>query len=108
MTETKRGLCAVIFISRRNGRDEEGYAAAAEAMGAEAARQPGYAGIDSVRNADGHGITISYWKDEASAAAWRNHAAHSAIRDKGRALWYDHYELIVAEVTRSYSWKAEQ
>jgi heme-degrading monooxygenase HmoA len=107
MGETKRGLCAVIFISRRSDRDESGYAAAAAAMGAEAARQPGFVGIDSVRDAAGHGITISYWQDEASALAWRAHAGHSAIRDQGRASWYEHYEVIVAELTRNYSWQAE-
>lgn len=106
MAETKRGLTAVIFISRRNGRDEAGYAAAAAAMAEEAARQPGFAGIDSVREADGQGITISYWRDEAAALAWRAHAGHSAIRERGRSDWYDAYEVIVAEVSRNYRWTA--
>lgn len=106
MAETKRGLCAVIFISRRNGKDETGYAAAAAAMDAEASRQPGYVGIESVRDADGRGITISYWEDEAAALAWRNHAGHSVIRDQGRSSWYEDYEVIVTQVTRSYRWKA--
>jgi heme-degrading monooxygenase HmoA len=106
MGETKRGLVAVIFVSQRNSRDEHGYTAAALAMAEEAARQPGYAGVHSVRDEGGRGITISYWEDEASALAWRSHAGHSAIRDKGRELWYDHYEVIVTEVARAYRWPA--
>ena len=106
MAETKRGLCAVIFISRRNGQDDAGYEAAAAAMADEAARQPGYAGIESVRDPAGRGITISYWQDESAALAWREHAGHSAIRDQGRANWYDSYEVVVAEVRRSYRWPA--
>jgi heme-degrading monooxygenase HmoA len=107
MSETKRGLVAVIFISRRNQQDEHGYSAAALAMVEEAARQPGYAGIDSVRDENGFGITISYWQDEASAVAWRNHAGHSAIRDQGRASWYSEYEVMVAQITRDYRWRSD-
>ena len=104
MDKTKRGVCAVIFISRRNGEDPQGYEIAAEAMAIEAARQPGYIGIDSVRDPHGEGITVSYWRDEAAAAAWRAHGEHSLIRAAGRAHWYDRYEVEVADVTRGYSW----
>jgi heme-degrading monooxygenase HmoA len=104
MDRTERGQVAVIFISRRNGNDPAGYAAAAAAMEAEAARQPGYVGFESARGNDGLGITVSLWEDEAAAQAWRDHAGHSIIRDRGRALWYDSYEVIVAAVTRAYAW----
>ncbi|PZU07094.1 antibiotic biosynthesis monooxygenase [Sphingomonas sp.] len=104
MDETKRSGIAVIFRSLRNGLDEAGYAAAAKMMDEEARRQPGFLGIDSVRDTDGHGITISYWADEEAAIAWRNHAGHAAIRARGRAEWYENYEVIVAGVTRGYRW----
>lgn len=104
MNKTKRGTCAVIFISRRNAADPQGYEKASEDMAAEAARQPGYVGIDSVRDASGEGITVSYWADEAAAMAWRAHAGHSLIRAQGRTDWYDRYEVVVADVSRGYSW----
>jgi heme-degrading monooxygenase HmoA len=69
-----------------------------------AQRTPGYRGIDSVRAADGLGITVSYWADDASAKAWRDHPDHAAIRDAGRDRWYSRYDLHVAAVTRSYDW----
>jgi len=98
------GAVAVIFISRRNQSDPEGYDAASAAMDEEAARQPGYIAIESVREPGGEGITVSLWEDEASALAWRDHAAHAAIRARGRADWYDRYHVIVATVTRDYRW----
>lgn len=104
MHEMKRGTVAVIFLSRRNGVDEAGYAEAAAAMDALARKQPGYRGISSARGTDGGGITISWWADEAAALAWREHAEHAAIRQLGRERWYDRYEVIVTEVTRAYSW----
>lgn len=99
------GAIAVIFVSRRTGAGEAGYQAAAAAMEAEAARQPGYLGIHSVRAADGEGITISYWTDEEAAARWRAHAGHSKVREQGRADWYDHYHLIVAGIIRDHRWE---
>jgi len=81
---------------------------AAEEMGKAAARFPGYCGIHSARGADGVGITVSYWSSDEAARAWKADAAHSAIREQGRATWYEWYELIVAQVTRDYRWKREE
>jgi heme-degrading monooxygenase HmoA len=103
MSHERTGQIAVIFVSERTA-DDSGYDAAAAAMAALAATQPGYAGIVSARDADGSGITISYWHDEASALAWRAHPEHAAIRDLGRARWYARYETIVTEVRRNYDW----
>ena len=100
----RTGQIAVIFVSQRTLNDAQGYAQAAEAMDALAAQHPGSCGVDGVRGADGFGITVSWWADEASALAWRAHPEHAAIRERGRAEWYSRYEVAVAEVGRSYMW----
>ncbi|OYW23160.1 MULTISPECIES: antibiotic biosynthesis monooxygenase [unclassified Sphingomonas] len=102
------GQIAVIFVSVRTEEDDAGYAAAAAAMDALAAEQPGYRGMESVRGDDRLGITVSYWADDASAKAWRDHPDHKAIRDLGRARWYQRYDLVVAEVTRDYDWQRDR
>lgn len=104
MHGARPGQTIVIFRSVRNETDSVGYGRAADAMAALAARQPGYRGFESVRDADGAGITLSFWADEASALAWRDHPDHTAIRDLGRERWYDRYEVIVASASRSYDW----
>lgn len=98
------GSIAVIFTSRLTGKDADGYAKAAADMEALAAEQPGYLGHDSARGADGLGITISYWADEASARAWYRNADHAAIRDAGRGRWYSDFTVHVSQVSRSYGW----
>lgn len=98
------GAIAVIFAAHNSGRDAEGYAAMAEAMDALVVRQPGYLGMDHARGADGFGITVSYWADDASARAWRDNAEHRAAREAGRDRWYDHYTLHVARIERGYAW----
>ena len=104
MDETRRGQVAVIFASQRNGVDAVGYDAAADAMDALAAVQPGYRGIESARSGDGFGITVSYWADEAAAIAWRDQPDHAATRERGRGRWYDSYRVTVAQVERDYDW----
>jgi heme-degrading monooxygenase HmoA len=101
------GTVTVIFIAQRTVDDDAEYRAAASAMDELAAQQPGYRGMDSVRGVDGLGITVSYWADDASAKAWRDHAEHAAIRDAGRDRWYSYYDLHVAAVTRSYDWSKQ-
>lgn len=105
MAKLSNGTISVIFVAQRTELDASGYAKAAAMMAELAAQQQGYIGMDSVRSPDGLGITISYWIDEASAKAWRDHPEHSAIRNAGRDLWYSDYNLHVAKVMRSYDWK---
>lgn len=92
----------VIFASLRNGEDEAGYTDAAARMLALAATQPGYLGAESVRDADGFGLTLSYWGSEAAIVAWKHQADHAAVRAHGRSHWYHHFELRVAKVERAY------
>jgi heme-degrading monooxygenase HmoA len=105
MATLPTGTVSVTFIAQRTEADEAGYALAATAMDALAARQNGYLGVDSVRGADGLGITVSYWESEAHARAWRDHPDHASIRNAGRGIWYAHYSLHVAKITRSYDWE---
>lgn len=101
------GAVVVVFVSQRRGDGDNGYGEAAEAMEALAARQPGYLGFVAARGADGVGIAVSYWADDAAARAWRDEPEHARIRELGRTLWYDSYALAVAAVERSYNWQRE-
>jgi heme-degrading monooxygenase HmoA len=94
---------AVIFTSIRSPEAGADYAQTAEEMMVLAKTQDGYLGMDSLFDS-GMGIAISYWRDEASIAAWRAQADHEAARAAGRARWYQAYQLRVAKVERAYGW----
>lgn len=94
---------AVIFTSRRTALDDEGYQRASIQMTELSARQPGFRGIESVRNSDGVGITVSYWDTEQDARAWKRNAEHLVIQQAGRHRWYDSYRTRITTVTREYS-----
>jgi len=93
---------AVIFTSRRSGVDE-GYGAVADRMVLLASRQKGFLGIESVRGADGLGITVSYWASLDDITAWRADTEHRVAQAAGRGKWYEHFEVRIAHVERTYS-----
>jgi len=94
---------AVIFSSRRVADDGAEYGRMSEAMAQLAPKQPGFLGIESVRAADGTGITVSYWASEEAIGAWKQVAAHLEAQRGGRERWYEDYATRVARVERAYT-----
>lgn len=90
---------AVIFTSVTTG-DDRGYAVMADQMDALAREQHGYLGVESARAVVG--ITVSYWRDEESARAWKQVAAHLVAQRRGQDTWYADYRVRIAQVTRDY------
>ena len=80
----------------------------AEAMYVLARQQPGYLGVESVREGEDVGITVSYWIDEAAAARWKEVAEHLAAQQLGRDVWYQQYKVRIATVTREYGFSPER
>lgn len=103
-THPRIGQVAVIFISQSSGADREAYDAAAAAMARLVAQQPGFCGVDWLGSAEGGEITISYWADDDSAVAWRNHPEHARIQAEGRGRWLQRYDLMVADIRRGHHW----
>ncbi len=92
---------AVIFTSLRTGGDR-GYDAMAEHMMELAAQQPGFLGVETVRGADGLGITVSYWTSEDAIKNWKANAEHRVAQEAGIQKWYADYRLRIAKVERAY------
>jgi heme-degrading monooxygenase HmoA len=90
----------VIFTSQRTGVDE-GYDAMGDRMVELAAQQPGFLGVESVRDATGLGITVSYWTSLEAISAWRKHAEHRVAQAAGYAKWYAQFTTRVAYVERT-------
>ncbi|AGI23891.1 antibiotic biosynthesis monooxygenase [Pseudomonas sp. ATCC 13867] len=95
---------AVIFTSLRS-EQEQGYADAAARMLELAARQDGFLGVESARGADGLGITVSYWRDEAAIRHWREEGEHRIAQRRGRQDWYSGFQVRVCRVERAYGFE---
>ena len=66
-----------------------------------ASQQPGFLGIESVREG-GVGITISYWASEEAVVQWKGNLEHRDAQAQGRRKWYSQYRVRVAKIERDY------
>ncbi len=97
---------AVIFTSRRIDGDN-GYGEMADEMLELASQQPGFLGAESVRDATGVGITVSYWESEEAIQRWREHSRHQIAQKLGRDVWYERYAVRVCKVERAYTYERD-
>ncbi|MCF8246053.1 MAG: antibiotic biosynthesis monooxygenase [Saprospiraceae bacterium] len=93
---------AVIFSSLRTD-VEAGYHETAERMLELAAEQPGYLGVEGVR--EGLGITVSYWESLEAIRNWKQVAEHVVAQQKGRTDWYTAYKTRICKVERDYGFE---
>ena len=68
-----------------------------------AAEQPGYLGVESVR--EGVGITVSYWRSLEDIANWKRVAEHLEAQRAGRDKWYVSFKARIAKVERDYGFE---
>jgi uncharacterized protein (DUF952 family)/heme-degrading monooxygenase HmoA len=106
VTSSGESYVAVIFSSVHSGAELEEYARVAARMEELAAEQPGHLGVESARGVDGFGITVSYWRTDDDARAWKRQSEHLLAQATGRTTWYERYRVRVATVTREYSYDA--
>ena len=97
-------MIAVIFeVEPHDGRRAD-YLAAAAAL------RPALDGIDGFLSIErfeslatpGKLLSLSFWRDEAAVARWRNLEAHRAVQQAGRREIFAGYRLRVAAVVRDY------
>ncbi len=91
---------AVIFTSTKIHEDR-GYLAMSEQMVTLVQQQEGFLGFESAR--EEIGITVSYWRDEASILAWKAQLEHQKAQAKGKSTWYTDYRIRIAKVERDYA-----
>ncbi|MBB3108196.1 heme-degrading monooxygenase HmoA [Paenibacillus phyllosphaerae] len=102
---TNGSYYAVIFSSQRTDGDN-GYSQMGERMEELAREQPGFLGVESVRDASGSGITISYWESLEAIHNWKQHQSHKVAQEEGQQVWYENYKVRICKVEREYSFDA--
>lgn len=65
-----------------------------------AVTQPGFLGMESVR--DGLGVTVSYWKNLESIENWKRNVEHLEAQRLGRTIWYSGFRVRIARVEHDY------
>ncbi len=98
-------MIAVIFEALPNEGHADDYFAIAAALKPHLADIDGFISIERFQSLaePGRYLSLSFWRDEAAIAAWRNLPGHRAAQSAGRASILKEYRLRIAAVTRNYS-----
>lgn len=96
---------AVIFTNKIKGEDLE-YEQTAQRMVELAEKQSGYLGIESTRNEEGIGITVSYWESLDAIRNWKLQSEHLEAQANGKKSWYSQYTVRVAHILYEYDFEA--
>lgn len=97
-------MIAVIFELTPNDGRRDDYFSTAEDLRPLLDGIEGFVSIERFQSlADsGRFLSLSFWRDEAAVAQWRNTSEHRAAQTAGRAAILKHYRLRIAEVKRDY------
>jgi heme-degrading monooxygenase HmoA len=93
-------MVVVVFRSRLSAEAGDDYSEMAAEMLATAKEMPGFVEFKSFKSDDGERVSLVYWQDHETMAAWRNHPRHKIAQQSGRAKWYAEFRLEVADIVR--------
>jgi len=88
----------VLFRSRLRKDAGPDYQATADEMVALARRMPGFVAFRAYEAADGERLAVSWWEDQEAIRAFHEHPDHREAQRRGRADWYESFELEVADL----------
>jgi heme-degrading monooxygenase HmoA len=93
-------MVVAVFRSLLTAEAGDDYSEMAAEMLATAREMPGFVEFKSFKADDGERVSLVYWQDYETMAAWRNHPRHRIAQHAGREKWYANCRLEVADVVR--------
>ena len=101
-------MIAVIFEAWVPGEAQAEYLDLAAELRPLLADLDGFISIERFQSLTNPGkvLSLSFWRDEAAVAAWRNLPEHRRVQAAGRDHVFADYHLRIAAVTRDYSMKS--
>ncbi len=97
-------MIAVIFEVQPAPGERQAYLDLAAALRPLLDEVDGFVSIERFQSLSEPGklLSLSFWRDEAAVAAWRQLEPHRAAQDRGRQEVFRTYRLRVAAVSRDY------
>jgi heme-degrading monooxygenase HmoA len=93
---------AVIFSSKLRD-DSPEYADVAVQMKEKMQTFDGFVSFESVRGADGFGITVCVWDSLEALQAWKKDSEHQEAQRRGKSEWYEYYNVSVTKIEYEYN-----
>jgi len=93
-------MMVILFRSRLTPAAGDDYGAMAAQMDAHVRTFPGFVDAKFYTADDGERLTVVWWQDAETLAAWAGDVRHRAAQNEGREKWYEYYRMDVAEIVR--------
>jgi heme-degrading monooxygenase HmoA len=103
MNKSKTMIAVIFEVIPAEGKRDE-YFDLAASLKPELSRIEGFISIERFQSLTDPEkvLSLSFWKDEASIAEWRNLEHHRAAQKLGRSSIFENYRLRIAAVVRDY------
>lgn len=96
----------IVFRTRLRDGVADDYARDGERIFELGSAMPGFVSIKDFTAEDGERVAIAEFETAEHLAAWRNHAEHAAVQQRGRDRYYAKYSLQVCAELRSSQFDA--
>ncbi|MFL6300702.1 MAG: antibiotic biosynthesis monooxygenase family protein [Terriglobales bacterium] len=93
-------MLVILFRSKLTS-SIDGYEELAEEMVELGKAMPGFVEFKSFKAEDGERLSVAWWKDQETLAAWRTNTRHQFAQQMGRERFYEYFNIEVAEIVRS-------
>ncbi len=97
---------SVIFTSQRTDVDD-GYVGLNDAVYMKASMLDGFLGMESFRDENGYGASITYWKTLEDIDGWSKNMLHQGAKELGKKKFYEHYKVRICKVEKDYEFNLE-
>jgi heme-degrading monooxygenase HmoA len=98
-------MIAVIFEARPGDGQKTAYLDLASQLKADLAEIDGFISVERFESLaePGKVLSLSFFRDEAAVAVWRNRPGHRGAQALGRSGIFKDYRIRIAQVLRDYS-----
>ena len=100
-------MVIVLFRSKLTANAGSAYADTLAEMEEYVKTRPGFIAAKGFTAEDGERLTVVWWQDKETLAAWQHDMRHLEVKQAGRQNWYEYYKMEVAEVYRQSDFARE-
>nr|WP_314861626.1 antibiotic biosynthesis monooxygenase [uncultured Undibacterium sp.] len=97
-------MIAVIFEVQPHATHQQIYLDIAAELKSQLIEMDGFISIERFQSLSDPSklLSLSFWRDEAAVAQWRNTEEHRAAQSQGRQTIFSNYRIRIASVLRDY------
>ncbi|MBC3873089.1 antibiotic biosynthesis monooxygenase family protein [Undibacterium flavidum] len=103
-------MIAVIFEVQPHAAHQQTYLDIATELKTQLNEMDGFISIERFQSLSDPSklLSLSFWRDEAAIAQWRNTEEHRAAQSQGRQTIFSNYRIRIAAVVRDYGLRERQ